>query len=467
MNDYPPSLEVVVLAAGRGKRMYSNLPKVLHQLAGKPLLQYIVETVYQLKPETIFVVYGNGGSQVPNTLPDLPVTWVKQKEILGTGHAVAQAIPHIKKETSRVLIVLGDTPLVNLETLTELITQTGENQIGLITVKTEQPFGLGRILRNIQENVVQIVEEKEATPEQKKIKEINSGVFCVPAALLKRWLPEIKQNNAQGEYYLTDIVAMAVRDEIPVVTVTSNNPGEMQGINDRVQLAQLERHYQQQQAEALMLQGLTLRDPQRFDLRGELTIGKDVVIDVNVIVEGKNTIGENSYIGPNTVLKNVEIGANVTIKGNCFIEEAIITDQCTVGPFARIRPGTRLEANVHVGNFVEIKNSHIQSNTKINHLSYVGDATIGQHVNIGAGTITCNYDGQNKHRTTIEEGVFVGSNTALVAPIHVGKNAVIGAGSTLSKCVPAEQLTVSRAKARSLANWKRSTRKADTSGENT
>lgn len=448
-------LEIIILAAGRGKRMHSDLPKILHELAGKPLLQYIVETVSQLNPHAVYVVYGNGGKQVPTCLADLPVTWVKQKEILGTGHAVAQALPEIKNDTGQALILLGDTPLVSVALLNKLICDTKPTEIGLITVMTEHPFGLGRVLRDKQGKVLRIIEEKEATLEQRKIQEINSGIFYIPVRLLKRWLPALKKTNTQGEYYLTDIIEMAVAEKINVVTATSTNTDEMQGVNDRIQLAKLERYYQRQQAETLMLQGLTLRDPNRFDLRGELTVEKDVVVDINVIFEGKNSIGANSFIGPHTTLKNVKIGSRVEIKGYCVIEDAIIEDNCIIGPFARIRPGTKLESNVHIGNFVEIKNSEIQAQSKINHLSYVGDATLGKNVNIGAGTITCNYDGITKHRTTIEDDVFVGSNTALIAPIHVGKEAMIGAGSTLSKDVPAKQLTLNRANVVSLPRLKR------------
>ncbi len=448
-------LNVIILAAGRGKRMHSNLPKVLHKLAEKPLLEYVIETTGKLNPQAIYVVYGNGGSQVPHRLSHLAVNWVQQKEILGTGHAVAQAIPQIKNDASQALILLGDTPLVSAITLEKLIHNTKVNEIGLITLITSNPFGLGRILRNKQGEIVQIVEEKEATAEQRKIQEVNSGIFFVPVDFLRKWLPQLKKMNAQGEYYLTDIIEMAVKENVNVISTSSETEGEMQGINDRVQLAKLERYYQQKQAEALMLKGVTLRDPNRFDLRGELRVEKDIVIDINVIVEGKNSIGANSSIGPNTTLKNVKIGAGVEIKGYCFIEDAVIGDNCIIGPFARIRPGTILKNSVHIGNFVEVKNSQVQSGTKINHLSYVGDATIGQNVNIGAGTITCNYDGAKKYQTTIEDEVFVGSNTSLIAPIHVGKGATIGAGSTLNKDVPAEKLTLNRAKTRTISNWKR------------
>lgn len=452
-------LNVIILAAGHGKRMHSTLPKVLHKLAGKPLLQYIVETVKDLHPDSIYVVYGNGGGQVPNCLSHLAVDWIKQIELLGTGHAVAQAIPEIKQNESRVLILLGDTPLVSLATLQKLIQATEVHQMGLITLTTEHPFGLGRILRDQQGKVVQIVEEKEATSDQKRIQEVNSGIFYVPIKLLKRWLPKIKKINAQGEYYLTDIITMAVEENIEIVTVSLGIDGEMQGVNDRVQLAKLERYYQQKAAEKLMLQGVTLRDPKRFDIRGQLTAEKDVIIDVDVILEGENNIGANSSIGAHTILKDVKIGKNVEIMPFCLIEGAVIGDNCIIGPFARIRPGSVLKNNVHIGNFVEVKKSQIEQETKINHLSYIGDANIGKNVNIGAGTITCNYDGAVKHQTQIEDDVFIGSNTALIAPIRIQKGATIGAGSTLNKDAPTGKLTLNRAETHTFENWKRPQKK--------
>ena len=448
-------LDVIILAAGHGKRMHSTLPKVLHTLAGKPLLQYIVETVKDLQPHEVYVVYGNGGGQVPKSLNHLAVNWVKQTELLGTGHAVAQAISEIEQEDNHILILLGDTPLVSLATLKKLINATKPHQIGLITLATQHPFGLGRILRDQQGKVIQIIEEKDASVEQRKIQEVNSGIFYVPVKLLKHWLPKIKKTNAQGEYYLTDIITMAVDEKIEIVTVSSDIDGEMQGVNDRIQLAKLERYFQHQAAEKLMLAGVTLRDPNRFDLRGQLTVEKDVIIDINVILEGENTIGANSSVGSHTILKDVKIGRNVEIKPYCLIEGAIIGDDCIIGPFARIRPGSILKNNVHIGNFVEVKKSHIEQQTKINHLSYIGDANIGKNVNIGAGTITCNYDGSVKHQTHIEDDVFVGSNTALIAPIRIKKGATVGAGSTLNKDVPAGKLTLNRAETKTLSGWKR------------
>ncbi len=456
-------LDVIILAAGHGKRMHSTLPKVLHKLAGKPLLQYIVETVKDLQPHAVYVVYGNGGGQVPKYLNHLAVNWVKQTELLGTGHAVAQAIPEIEQDENHILILLGDTPLVNLATLKKLINATKAHQIGLITLTTQQPFGLGRILRDQQGKVIQIIEEKDASIEQRKIQEVNSGIFYVPVKLLKHWLPKIKKTNAQGEYYLTDIITMAVDEKIEIVTVSSDIDGEMQGVNDRIQLAKLERYFQHQAAEKLMLAGVTLRDPSRFDLRGQLTVEKDVIIDIDVILEGENTIGANSSVGPHTILKDVKIGRNVEIKSYCLIEGAVIRDNCIIGPFARIRPGSVIKNNVHIGNFVEVKKSHIEQQTKINHLSYIGDANIGKNVNIGAGTITCNYDGAVKHQTQIEDDVFVGSNTALIAPIRIKKGATVGAGSTLNKDVPAGKLTLNRAETKTLSGWKRPKKKINSS----
>ncbi len=452
-------LDVIILAAGHGKRMHSTLPKVLHKLAGKPLLQYIVETVKDLQPHAVHVVYGNGGGQVPKCLGHLAVNWVKQTELLGTGHAVAQAIPEIKEDENCVLILLGDTPLVSLATLQKLIHATKTHQIGLVTLTTPQPFGLGRILRDQQGKIIQIVEEKDASVEQKKIQEVNSGIFFVPVKLLKRWLPKIKKMNAQGEYYLTDIITMAVDEKIEIVTVSSDIDGEMQGVNDRVQLAKLERYFQQQAAEKLMLAGVTLRDPNRFDLRGQLSVEKDVVIDVNVILEGENTIGANSSIGAHSFLKDVKIGKNVTIKPYSSIENSIIEDGCIIGPYAHIRLGAVLKNEVDIGNFVEVKKSQIGQGTKIKHLSYIGDSNIGKNVNIGAGTITCNYDGAAKHETQIEDDVFIGANTSLIAPIRVQKGATIGAGSTLNKDVPPGKLTLNRAETKTISNWKRPQKK--------
>lgn len=451
------SLAIIILAAGQGKRMQSRLPKVLHTLAGKPLLEHVINAAQALKPQAIFVIYGHEGLQVQTQLQHLNVTWVEQQQQLGTGHAVAQALPFIN--TDQTLVLVGDAPLITAQTLHHLTQQTSANNLGIVTVNTPTPTGLGRIVRNSQKKVTAIVEEKDATEKQKQIQEINSGIILAPTHQLKSWLPALKNNNQQQEYYLTDIVAMAVAENIEITTVEASTPEEVQGINDRLQLAQLERHYQHQQSKQLLLNGVTLLDPQRLDIRGELTCASDVIIDINVIIEGKVTIETGCYIGPHTILRDVTLGKNVQIKSHSIIETATIADGCILGPFARIRPGTQLANDVHVGNFVEIKNSTIAAKSKINHLSYIGDATIGQNVNIGAGTITCNYDGANKHQTIIEDEVFVGSNSALIAPITIGKAATIGAGSTLNRNVPSESLTLNRAETRTVSNWKRPTKK--------
>lgn len=437
------ALNIIVLAAGQGKRMHSALPKMLHTLAGKTLLHHVVAAAEALHPAVIYVVYGHEGTKIQNQSRNLQVQWVEQKQQLGTGHAVAQVLPLITNEGS-VLILVGDVPLITPAILQKLLTETAPNEIGLITVIMSNPTGLGRILRDPKGKIIGIIEDKDATLEQKKIQEINTGIIVAPVDCLRRWLPKLQNNNTQGEYYLPDIMAMAVAEGIPITAVQADSPYEVQGVNDRVQLAMLERHYQRQLANKLMLAGVTLRDPDRLDVRGELQVAHDVTIDVNVIIEGNVVIGKNSFIGSNTLLRDVKIGENVTIKANSVIEEATIADDCVIGPFARIRPGTKLEQGVHIGNFVEVKKSAIGVASKINHLSYVGDATVGREVNIGAGTITCNYDGINKHQTIIEDRVFIGSDTQLVAPVTIGHDAIIGAGSTVTQDAPAEALTLTQ-----------------------
>ena len=447
-------LHVIVLAAGKGQRMMSELPKVLHPLGGKPLLEHVIHTAQQLNPQAIHVVYGNGGGAVSQVLSHLPVNWVEQTQLLGTGHAVLQALPHCP-ETERVLILYGDVPLISISSLQKLLDQTPIDQLGLIVAELANPHGFGRILRDDQGKITAIVEQRDANEAQQAIKEINTGIMTVPVRHLKKWLPQLKNTNQQQEYYLTDVIALAAGEGLAVHGATALSSEETRGVNDRVELAALERFYQRQTALTLMRQGVTIADPDRIDIRGDAKIAADVFIDINVILEGRVIIGKNSRIGPNVSLKDVEIAENVEILANSVIEGAVIADHCHIGPFARIRPGTVLASGVKVGNFVEVKKSRLGKNTKAPHLTYLGDADIGEQVNIGAGTITCNYDGVNKSPTKIEDGAFIGSNTALVAPVTVGKNAIIGAGSTISRDAPADALTVARARQTTIKGWKR------------
>ncbi len=450
-------LNIVILAAGQGKRMQSALPKVLHPLAGKPLLTHVIHAVQQLNPAKINVVYGHGGAQVRTALADLPVQWIEQKEQLGTGHALLRAMPFIENN-ARVLVLFGDVPLISLNTLQKLLVAASADEIAVLTAQLPNPAGLGRIIRNAANQLVAIVEDKDATAEQKEIKEINTGILIASADNLKRWLPMLNNHNTQVEYYYPEIIPMAVAENITINTVSVAEPEEGQGINDRLQLAQLERYYQREQAKKLMLAGVTLLDPERFDLRGAAQIASDVTIDINVILEGEITIGAHALIGANTFLRNVKIGANVIIKANSFIEDAVIEDHCEVGPFARIRPGTLLRKGAQVGNFAEIKNSDIGADTKVHHVSYIGDTTLGKKVNIGAGTITCNYDGANKHKTIIGDNAFIGSNTALIAPVTIGENATVGAGSAIKRNVPDNALALTRGEQRIFENWPRPTK---------
>lgn len=448
-------LSVVILAAGDGKRMYSKISKGLHKLAGKPLLEHVVETAQQLKPNNIYVVYGrNNGEQMMEQLNYLPVTWVHQEEPLGTGHAVQQVLPILNKH-HRVLVLCGDVPLITATTLDNLLRATADDAIGWLTARLQDPTGMGRILRDSNENLQAIIEERDATETQKEINEINTGVCLVPVKYLSQWLPEIQKVNAQNEYYLTDIFAMALAKKVHLQIEQAATEAEILGVNNCQQLAHLERIWQLQYANKCMLAGLTLRDPHRFDVRGNLKFGQDVVIDVNVVIEGEVVIGNNCHIGTNVWLRNVVIADNVNISANTVIDSAVIEEGCLIGPFARIRPETVLRKKVKIGNFVEVKKSEIGEHSKVNHLSYVGDTTMGRHVNIGAGTITCNYDGVNKHQTIIEDNVFVGSSTQLVAPLTVGKNATIGAGSTITADVPKDELTLARIKQVTVQGWER------------
>jgi bifunctional UDP-N-acetylglucosamine pyrophosphorylase/glucosamine-1-phosphate N-acetyltransferase len=448
------TLSVVILAAGQGKRMHSTLPKVLHPLGGKPILAHIIAAAQSLNPHRIYVVYGHEGERIRQHFSAAPVQWVQQTQQLGTGHAVLQALPLIPDE-HQVLTLAGDVPLITTATLQKLVNQTSAQEVGLITAYFSDPAGLGRIVRNEQNQVIAVIEDKDATPAQRQIQEINSAIIIAPAQQLRRWLPELKNHNIQNEYYLPDIILAAVAEKMKIVAVTVTSAEEVQGINDRAQLAILERCYQQQIARQLLLNGVTLKDPARFDARGELHIAQDVTLDVNVVLEGKVTIGAGSYVGPNCLLRDVVIGEQVLIKAHSVIEEAEIGNACVIGPFARIRPDTRLANDVHIGNFVEIKKSLIGQGSKINHLSYVGDATIGEKVNIGAGAITCNYDGANKYPTVIGDNVFIGSATQLVAPVTIGAGATIGAGSTIVRDAPPDTLTLSRAEQKTVLNWQR------------
>ena len=438
--------------------MRSKLPKVLHRLAHRSLLEHVWAAANRLKPSKTCIVYGHGGDQVRDHLQDSRVEWAEQAEQLGTGHAAAQAMPHVP-ESGKVLILYGDVPLIKTTTLETMLEQCSESAMSLLTIELDNPQGYGRIVRDNEQKVTSIVEHKDATEAQLTINEINTGIMCVPAQQLNQWLAKLSNNNAQGEYYLTDIIAMAVGDKIAISTVSATNSHEVEGVNDRLQLARLERYYQAMQAEELMQQGVTLRDPARIDVRGEIVCGQDVTIDINVIIEGKVEIGDGAQIGPNVILRDCSIGAGSIIEANCVIEQAVVGKECNVGPFARLRPGAKLANKAKVGNFVEIKNADIGEGSKVNHLSYIGDTTMGDNVNVGAGTITCNYDGANKHRTIIGDNVFVGSNTAMVAPIKLGAGATIGAGSILTTDADAEALTLTRTKQKTLAGWKRPTKK--------
>lgn len=453
------NLQIIILAAGQGKRMYSNTPKVLHPLAGKPMLRRVVETAQALQPKAIHIIYGHGGDAIKDSLSDLNLHWIHQSEQLGTGHAVMQALPFIPKD-AQVLILYADVPLIQINTLSALIEramphQTAQSSLALLVAHLDNPTGLGRIVRDNQGCVLNIVEEQDATAQEKNIKEIYSGICCVSAAQLHLWLPQLDNNNAQGEYYLTDIIALALKNHVHITTLTARDWVEIQGVNNRLQLHTLEREWQLRQAHALLEQGVNIADAKRFDLRGEMSCGRDVFIDVNCVFKGQVHLGDDCQIGPNCSLTNVTLGKGCIIEANSVLEGANIGDHCQIGPFARLRPGTTLGAKCKIGNFVETKKAIFDEGSKANHLSYLGDVKIGKKVNIGAGAITCNYDGVNKYQTIIEDGAFIGSDTQLIAPVTVGANAVIGAGSTIRKNMPPEELTLSESKQKTLYGWKR------------
>ncbi|SMF93289.1 bifunctional UDP-N-acetylglucosamine pyrophosphorylase / Glucosamine-1-phosphate N-acetyltransferase [Methylomagnum ishizawai] len=451
-------LEIIILAAGQGTRMRSALPKVLHKVGSKSLLEHVHALAASLSPDQISIIYGHGGEQVPRTLARLDAVWAEQKQQLGTGHAVMQVADGIGDDAT-VLILYGDVPLLKKTTVEKLLPLVGPDSLGLLTVELDDPHGYGRIVRDETGRVLRIVEEKDANPQERAITEGNTGILALNGRRLKSWLGRLGTDNAQGEYYLTDVIALAVAEGCTVATAQPASMDEVLGVNNRQQLAHLERVFQAEQAEALLLAGATLRDPARFDLRGEIVaLGRDVEIDVNVILEGRVKLGDRVKIGPNTLIRDCEIGDDVEIFANCVLEDAVVGRASRIGPYARLRPETRLAEEVHIGNFVEIKKSTIAQGSKANHLSYIGDTDMGAGVNIGAGTITCNYDGVNKHRTIIEDGVFVGSDSSLVAPVRIGKDATIGAGSVITKEAPQGQLTLTRAKQVTIAGWQRPTK---------
>ncbi len=447
----------VILAAGKGTRMYSQKPKVLHTLAGKPMVKHVIDTCQGLGVNHIHLVYGHGGELMKSTLANEPVNWVLQEQQLGTGHAVDQASAEFADD-EKIVVLYGDVPLISEETINDLLNAHSEGGIALLTVVMDNPTGYGRIVRD-NGQVTAIVEQKDATEAQLQIKEVNTGVLVAAGKDLKKWLAGLDNNNAQGEYYLTDVIAAAYADGGVIQTVHPQQAMEVEGVNDRIQLANLERRFQLEQANKLLAQGVMLRDPARFDLRGQLQCGQDVEIDVNVIIEGSVTIGNNVTIGAGSVLIDCEIDDNTLVRPYSVIEGATIGEECTIGPFTRLRPGAELKNDAHVGNFVEVKNARIGEGSKANHLTYIGDAEIGQRTNIGAGTITCNYDGANKHKTIIGDDVFVGSDTQLVAPVAVANGVTIGAGATITKDIDEGELVITRAKERRISGWKRPTKK--------
>lgn len=447
-------LGVVILAAGKGTRMRSALPKVLHPLAGRPLLRHVLDAAEALGAVQICVVYGHGGEQVSGAFADVGCTWVEQRERLGTGHAVKQAMPAMRG-VDRVLVLYGDVPLIEAETLNRLVADSADTELGLLTMALPEPTGYGRIVRDKRGHVLRIVEQKDASEAELGISEVNTGIIVADRACLERWLGRVRNDNVQGEYYLTDVIGLATDDGVEVVTAEPESVQEVAGINDRIQLAELERYHQRRLADSLMRGGVTLMDPARIDIRGSLECDRDVVIDVNLICEGRVRIGANARIGPNCLLIDCELGPGAVLLANSIVEGAKVGAGAKVGPFARLRPEADIGPGCHIGNFVEIKKTQIAGGSKVNHLSYIGDCDIGAGVNVGAGTITCNYDGVNKHRTIIGDDAFIGSNTALVAPVEIAPGATIGAGSVICGQAPARKLTLTRAKQVTIEHWQR------------
>ena len=454
-------MEVVILAAGKGTRMNSSSPKVLHEIGGRPMLSHVISTALELKPNKIHIVVGFGADQVATKIedefPDVPVNWVTQSEQLGTGHALQQALPDINTDSddNPVLVLFGDVPFIREETLSAMLLESQAGQLSLLTFEANPPAGFGRIIRDSDGSVTAIVEERDASVAQKLIGEVNSGIMAIPAQALPSWLRSLGNNNDQGEYYLTDIIALAHSQGVAIRALMAQDEMEVMGVNDKVQLALLERHLQKTIANDLMKDGVTLRDPARIDVRGTLHCGKDVVVDVNSVFEGEVSLGDGVSIGPNCVIKNARIAAGTVILAGTNIEDAEIGPQASIGPLARLRPGTRLGANTKIGNFVETKNAIIGDGSKANHLAYLGDVELGSGCNIGAGTIVCNYDGVNKHKTKLGDNVFIGSNSVLIAPVKLADNAFVAAGSAVTSDVPSDSLAVARVKQRVIAGWKR------------
>ncbi len=454
------NLNIVILAAGAGTRMHSQTPKVLHELSGKPILQHVIETALKSNPARLIIVYGHGGELVKSTInnicPHVDIIWVKQEEQLGTGHALKEALPNITAN-GKTLILYGDAPLISPHTL-DVMAKQHNNNIIILTAILQDPYGYGRIIRDTHQHISMIVEEKDATSIQKEIREVNSGVYIFPNQMLPEWLNSISNNNAQNEYYLTDVIKIAHTEGVEIQSVTAHHEYEIFGINNKTQLESLERICNHINVGVLLEKGVTIKDKSRVEIRGDVTMGQDCVIDVNCVFEGRVIIGNNVIINAGCILKNVTIKDNVNIKPYSVIEGAVIEDNCQIGPFARIRPETVLQADAHIGNFVEVKKSMVGANSKINHLTYIGDSQIGAHVNVGAGSVTCNYDGTNKHQTIIEDDAFIGSGTMMVAPVTIGTGAIIGAGSVITKNAPADELTLTRARQTTIIGWKKKQR---------
>jgi bifunctional UDP-N-acetylglucosamine pyrophosphorylase/glucosamine-1-phosphate N-acetyltransferase len=451
------NLAVVILAAGKGTRMKSDLPKVLHPIAGRPMVQHVVDAAGALDPDNTVLIYGHGGDAVRQAVTGSRLQWAEQAEQLGTGHAVAQALPHLEEDV--VLVLYGDVPLIQPQTLRDFVARVDDRSLALMTLTLDDPSGYGRVIRDGDGKVRRVVEQKDASDDEKAVREINTGILACTRRFLNDSLPRLSNSNAQGEYYLTDLIAMAVDAGMEVVTEQPGHAWEVDGVNDRVQLARLERVYQRVRAESLMRAGVTLLDPARLDIRGNLQCGQDVTLDINTVLVGDVVIGDRVTVGPNCLIRNARIGSGTHIEANSVVDGAVVGEECQVGPFARLRPGTELAARAKVGNFVETKKAYVGEGSKVNHLTYIGDSRIGKGVNVGAGTITCNYDGVNKFQTVMKDGAFIGSNSSLVAPVTIGENATVGAGSVVTKDVPDQGLAVARGQQRNIQNWSRPEKK--------